>query len=162
MITYTIDKSINLRSAAQMFNQYNGAFSAVGMSNVLPFLHKKHTNDVIMLREQIESGHKHFDKNFDEGVINIVCEYFKIDVEMLTSKSRKRNVCVFPRCIVSKILREHTSHSLNEIGQLLNKDHCSIIHMIKTMDDALSLKYKDSLVIAYEDIIEKLKALELI
>ena len=60
-------------------------------------------------------------------IINLVCKYFKVDQQMLSSKSRKK-VHVLPRNIYAYLCRQHTDHTLENIAKKINRSHSSVLH----------------------------------
>lgn len=56
----------------------------------------------------------------------------------LTVNNRKRE-CVDARMIYAYVLRHSVGASLASIGMSINKDHTTIIHYIKTMDNLLEV-----------------------
>jgi len=67
----------------------------------------------------------------------VVADYFSISVEHLLSKSRKREV-VQARQIAMFFSKKLTKHSLASIGlQTGNKDHATVLHACKTVNDLL-------------------------
>lgn len=67
------------------------------------------------------------------------CE-FKVSVEELTSKSRKRAVA-FPRQVAMFLTRKYTSDSLADIGGVYNRDHSTVLHAIKVITRDISTNY---------------------
>jgi chromosomal replication initiation ATPase DnaA len=69
--------------------------------------------------------------------ISRVCNYFKVTESDLKSRSRKTNV-VYARAFIYKFMREIYSRniSLVELGGYFGRDHCTVIHSIKMLDDA--------------------------
>jgi chromosomal replication initiator protein len=57
----------------------------------------------------------------------IVCKYFKIDREMLISKSRKR-IIAHPRKIAIYLCRKYTNKSLESIARSFNRNHSTILY----------------------------------
>jgi len=62
-----------------------------------------------------------------EDILKIVCKYFKIDIESLKSKSRKKAIC-YPRCIAIYLCRRYTDKSLEFIGSSFNRNHSTIFY----------------------------------
>jgi chromosomal replication initiator protein len=62
-----------------------------------------------------------------EDIQKIVCKYFKIDMEALKSKSRKKIVS-YPRNIAIYLCRRYTDKSLEFIGRLFNRNHSTILY----------------------------------
>ena len=73
-------------------------------------------------------------------VITQVNNYFETDCRI---KSRKTNI-VRPRMYACKIIRELTSMTLQDIGDLFGQKHENIIHALKVVDNDLEVmpKYK--------------------
>ncbi|MBM9518435.1 chromosomal replication initiator protein DnaA [Desulforhopalus vacuolatus] len=67
-------------------------------------------------------------------ISELVSSQFKVSVEALQSKSRKRNVCV-PRQVAMYLARKHTEESLVNIGRCFNRDHSTVMHSIKVVTD---------------------------
>ncbi|OUR97113.1 hypothetical protein A9Q84_12345 [Halobacteriovorax marinus] len=60
-------------------------------------------------------------------IINRVCSYYKIDIEDLFSRSRKKEFS-FPRHVCMYILKERNGFSLSRIATLFNRDHTSVLY----------------------------------
>lgn len=71
-----------------------------------------------------------------------VCDILNIKMENLTSKKRKQKENVIPRTIYAAIARRYTEYPLSEIGGLINRDHSTIIHLIKNHYDFLDINWK--------------------
>lgn len=63
----------------------------------------------------------------------IVEQYMGVSIMIRTRRRRE----VEARMLFSKILKEDCNYSLSAIGRCLNKDHCSAIHYIKTINQLL-------------------------
>ena len=67
----------------------------------------------------------------------VVSDYFEMDIETLCSKSRKRNI-VQARQIAMFFAKKYTKSSLANIGsQIGNRDHATVLHACKTVDNLL-------------------------
>ena len=68
----------------------------------------------------------------------MVCELvggqFKVTVQDLRSKSRKKEVA-FPRQVAMYLARKYTEQSLADIGKAFNRDHSTVLHSIKVVTD---------------------------
>ncbi len=62
-----------------------------------------------------------------EDIQKLVCNYFKIDVETLRSKSRKRAIS-YPRSIAIHLCRRYTEKSLESIGRAFNRNHSTVLY----------------------------------
>ncbi len=91
-----------------------------------------------------------------DKIQNIVSDYFKIDLDTIHSKSRKREI-VQARQVTMFLSKKYTDHSYSHIGNLIGKrDHATVLHACKTVQDSLDidksfrLKMKD-----IEDLLQK-------
>lgn len=72
-----------------------------------------------------------------EYIVNVVCEYFGIPIDLLSSSSRKQQV-VQARQVAMYISKKYSSVSLTSIGQQCGKkDHATVSHACKTISDRL-------------------------
>jgi chromosomal replication initiator protein len=62
-----------------------------------------------------------------DDIQKIVCKYFKIDMEAVKSKSRKKTVS-HPRSIAIYLCRRYTEKSLESIGHSFNRNHSTILY----------------------------------
>ncbi|MBW1703645.1 MAG: chromosomal replication initiator protein DnaA [Deltaproteobacteria bacterium] len=76
-----------------------------------------------------------------KDISKLVCSYYKVDPEMLRSKSRKK-VYSYPRNIYSYLCRNHTIETLEKIAGSINRSHSTVLyaselvgHKIKTDRD---------------------------
>lgn len=67
-----------------------------------------------------------------EQVLECVCRYFKMDRELLLSRSRKRSV-YYPRQVAMYLCRQHTDATLTAIGKAFRRNHASVIHSLAVM-----------------------------
>ena len=79
-----------------------------------------------------------------KDVIEKVCKHFNIKVESLNNKVRFRNY-VEARSIIGYILTKETPLVLREVGELLERDHSSVIHYNKKVSGFMDVdqKYKE-------------------
>lgn len=68
---------------------------------------------------------------------DFVAAQFKITINELQSKSRKR-VVAFPRQVAMYLARKHTDSPLSEIGQVLNRDHSTVVHSVKAITNKMA------------------------
>ena len=61
----------------------------------------------------------------------------------LSLKSRKRHL-VDARCVFFRLARDHTRHSLQDIGRFVSKDHATVLHGIRQFDNVIR-EYEDEL-----------------
>lgn len=75
----------------------------------------------------------------------VVCDYFGLPVDILYSKSRKREI-VQARQLAMYFSKIHTKSSLSTIGQLCgNKDHATVLHACKTISNLIETDKRFSL-----------------
>jgi chromosomal replication initiator protein len=67
-------------------------------------------------------------------VCDLVGGQFKVTVQELRSKSRKKEVA-FPRQVAMYLARKFTEQSLTDIGKAFNRDHSTVLHSIKVVSD---------------------------
>ncbi|HBI14920.1 MAG TPA: chromosomal replication initiator protein DnaA [Desulfobulbaceae bacterium] len=72
-----------------------------------------------------------------ETIRNLVSTQFKVSVDELISRSRKRSVA-FPRQVAMYMTRKYTDRSLADIGGLYNRDHSTVLHAIRTITRDIS------------------------
>ncbi|MBN2104401.1 chromosomal replication initiator protein DnaA [bacterium] len=78
-----------------------------------------------------------------EEIQRVVCEYYEIPDDLLRGKSRKKEIAL-ARQIAMYLSKEMTHYSLKSIGlHFGGRDHTTVIHAIRTIDDLLSNKEKD-------------------
>ncbi|MDR0543029.1 MAG: chromosomal replication initiator protein DnaA [Dysgonamonadaceae bacterium] len=74
-----------------------------------------------------------------EKIQNVVSSYFKIDIDQIHSKSRKREI-VQARQVTMFLSKKYTDHSYSHIGNMVGKrDHATVLHACKTIQDSLDI-----------------------
>jgi chromosomal replication initiator protein len=66
------------------------------------------------------------------GITELISDQFKLSLEELRSKSRKRTIA-FPRQVAMYLCRKHTEETLAEIGKVFNRDHSTVMHAVKVI-----------------------------
>ncbi|MGO1751799.1 MAG: helix-turn-helix domain-containing protein, partial [Psychroflexus sp.] len=90
-----------------------------------------------------------------DRIQQVVSEYFQLDLELIQSKTRKRNI-VQARQLAMSFSKRLTNNSLTSIGKQIGKrDHATVLHACKTVDN-LKLTNKEFKKF-YDDIDRKLK-----
>jgi len=74
-----------------------------------------------------------------EAIRNFVSCQFKVSVEDLVSRSRKRSI-TFPRQVGMYLTRRLTEASLVDIGALYNRDHSTVLHAIRVVQREMERK----------------------
>jgi chromosomal replication initiator protein len=72
-----------------------------------------------------------------ESIRDLIGSQFRVSVEDLRSRSRKRSVS-FPRQMAMFLTRKYTDKSLADIGSMYNRDHSTVLHAIKTITREMS------------------------
>ncbi len=74
-----------------------------------------------------------------EKIQTVVCEYFSIPLDALTSKSRERRITE-PRQITMYLARTHTNIALASIGSAFGKkDHSTVLHAFKNVKNQMDI-----------------------
>lgn len=81
-----------------------------------------------------------------EITLRKICEFYGIDYEQTKGKSRDQ-IFVRARFMYFYMVktRYKNKYSLKEIGYLVNRDHASVIHGIKTIKQDIEENYKGAL-----------------
>ena len=66
----------------------------------------------------------------------LVCKYYKVSLEDLVSRSRKRSIAR-PRQIAMYLSRKYTNLSLQTIGKTFNRYHATTLHAVETVERLL-------------------------
>ena len=69
----------------------------------------------------------------NDKIIQTVCKTWNRSLDDVCGRSRKQDV-VYTRMTIAYFLRRHTTLSTTEIGRLINRDHSTIVHYLKTYD----------------------------
>jgi len=81
---------------------------------------------------------------YSEVIIDKIAEYYKINAKDIKGKSRKRNF-VKARFIAMHFIKNNTSLTLKVIGDIVGRDHTTVIHSLQTIKNTLSLHYDTDL-----------------
>jgi hypothetical protein len=76
-----------------------------------------------------------------EKIVELVAEWYGITPKQVYSKSRKAPL-VAARQIAMKIMKESLEMHLTQIGKVFKKDHTTVIHGIKTINNAFDTNHK--------------------
>ncbi len=72
-----------------------------------------------------------------DSIQDLVANHFNLDVDILQSKSRKRNI-VTARQLAMFFVKKHTNHSLKSIGKAFGgRDHSTVIYSCRTVNDLI-------------------------
>lgn len=77
-----------------------------------------------------------------DEIINYVCKKFGFERKALKTTRRKRGVMPLPviRQVCYYMLRKFTQFTYNRIGQEFTKDHVTVIHGIKCVQNMIDIK----------------------
>ena len=67
---------------------------------------------------------------------NLLCTYFKIDADILRSKSRK-SIYTYPRNIYMYLCRIYTQHTLEQIGATINRSHSTVLYASELIESKI-------------------------
>ncbi len=77
--------------------------------------------------------------NSVEKIRDIVCDYFSLSVDAISTRSRKREV-VQARQIAMYLSKQHTQSSLSSIGSLIGqRDHATVLHACRIVTDLMEI-----------------------
>ncbi len=66
-----------------------------------------------------------------DSIYNVVVDYFRVSKVELIGKCRDQYL-VIPRSMIANLMRECTALSFPEISRIMNRDHTTVIHYVKT------------------------------
>ena len=93
----------------------------------------------IQLAEKVISRIVNITKKINtvEKIRDVVCEYFSLSVDAISTKSRKREV-VQARQIAMFLSKQLTKNSLSSIGNAIGqRDHATVLHACKIVNDLM-------------------------
>ena len=94
-----------------------------------------------------------------EYIQKVVCEYFSLPLDVINSKTRKREI-VQARQLAMFFSKKHTKSSLATIGHHCgNKDHATVLHAVKTVNNLVD---NDKKFKSYVDDLDKKIKLQII
>ena len=89
----------------------------------------------LALVEQVVASLVGLPQNISAAMIReFVSRQYKLSVSELQSRSRKK-VIAFPRQVAMYLCRKHTKESLADIGKQFNRDHSTVLHSIKVVNE---------------------------
>ena len=80
-----------------------------------------------------------------EQVLNFICQKFDVDIEIMRSRTRLRRYTDL-RHAFFYICRDMEKYSYNKLGKLLNRNHSTVTHAVKQVNDVKE-KYQIALMI---------------
>jgi chromosomal replication initiator protein len=76
-----------------------------------------------------------------EDIRNLVCQYFKVEPQMLESKSRKK-IHSYPRNVYVYLCRQHTGMTVEDIGKTLNRNHSTVLYASEVIEHKMKVDKK--------------------
>ena len=74
-----------------------------------------------------------------EKIQDVVCNYFNVEIKLIHSKSRKREI-VQARHVTMFLSKKYTDFSYSHIGNIVGKrDHATVLHACKTVQNSLDI-----------------------
>ncbi|MBC7913883.1 MAG: chromosomal replication initiator protein DnaA [Pyrinomonadaceae bacterium] len=112
--------------------------------------------DLSLAKSMLKNFIKNTSKEISmEYIQKLVCEYFEVPIEMVKSKTRKREI-VQARQISMYLSKSHTKTSLKSIGAFFGgRDHSTVIYACQTVEDLIDTDKKFKAYV--QDIQKKLK-----
>lgn len=87
--------------------------------------------------EALNDGAARSNRQITSGdVIQAVCEHFGLEEKELLGRGRARHIA-FPRQVSMYLMRKDADVSLEEIGQALNRDHTTVLHGCRKIEDEM-------------------------
>jgi len=83
-------------------------------------------------------------EQLSKDILSTVTNYYGVSLEDIKGKCRKRKI-VKPRQIIMFLLRTKARMVLSDIGEVLNRDHTTVIHSITCIQNDITHPYDDSL-----------------
>lgn len=112
--------------------------------------------DLNLAKQMLKNFIKNTSKEISiEYIQKLVCEYFEVSIEMVKSKTRKREI-VQARQISMYLAKGNTKTSLKSIGAFFGgRDHSTVIYACQTVEDLIDTDKKFKTYV--QDIQKKLK-----
>ena len=94
-----------------------------------------------VLKQRMSKSEK---EQLAKDILNTVSNYYGVSIEDIKGKCRKRTI-VKPRQIIMFLLRTKARMVLSDIGEVMNRDHTTVIHSITCIQNDITHPYDDSL-----------------
>ncbi len=104
--------------------------------NTGTYVFKGLNNNKFYKRKKIKNFFTLDDNQKINKIISIVCERYGVQFHWLTTKSRQRDFCV-PRQIIMYLAYRTTKLNLSNIGILFNRDHATVLHANKIVNNLI-------------------------
>ena len=94
-----------------------------------------------VLKQRMSKSEK---QQLASDILNTVSNYYGVTINELKGKCRKRRI-VKPRQVIMFLLRTKARMVLSDIGEVMNRDHTTVIHSITCIQNDITHPYDDSL-----------------
>jgi len=94
-----------------------------------------------VLKQRMSKSEK---EQLAKDILNTVTNYYGVSIEDIKGKCRKRRI-VKPRQVIMFLLRTKARMVLSDIGEVMNRDHTTVIHSITCIQNDITHPYDDSL-----------------
>jgi chromosomal replication initiator protein len=95
----------------------------------------------IVLKQKLTKNERN---QLAQDIIDTVSKYYGVTIAELKGKCRKRRI-VKPRQVIMFLLRTKARMVLSDIGEVMNRDHTTVIHSITCIQNDITHPYDDSL-----------------
>jgi len=89
--------------------------------------------DLDLVRDELKCHVSEQDSTSFEDIKKVVCQYFKVDPVMLSSKSRKK-IHSFPRNIYVYLCRHYTDATVEDIGKSINRNYSTVLYSSEVVE----------------------------
>lgn len=94
-----------------------------------------------VLKQRMSKSEK---EQLANDILRTVTNYYGVSIEDIKGKCRKRRI-VKPRQVIMFLLRTKARMVLSDIGEVMNRDHTTVIHSITCIQNDITHPYDDSL-----------------
>lgn len=78
--------------------------------------------------------------NYADNIIEMVCNYYNVTNAEIRGKSRKF-IHTKPRFVAIWLIKDELGLKLTAISDMFGRNHTTIIHSLRTIEDSLSMIY---------------------
>jgi chromosomal replication initiator protein len=93
--------------------------------------------DLLLVKETLKNIIGRQSELTAEANRNFIAGQFKVTINDLCSKSRKKAVA-FPRQISMYLARKYTKQPLADIGRAFNRDHSTVVHSVRVITEQIA------------------------
>jgi chromosomal replication initiator protein len=89
--------------------------------------------------------------NYADTIIEKVCEYYKVSNKDIRGKSRKF-IHTKPRFVAIYLIKDELGLKLTAISDMFGRNHTTIIHSLRMIQDSITQKYDTDISIDIKEI----------